>query len=169
MWQIISNISSIVTCLAFLLYLAGHAWVVIKNKHTLYEKLSVIPFDSKFDIWDEDNVLILDTNGTEFTLQSDYGIDNLDIYKVEYNINPDGTLQLVSKTLKSSYKNLKKDKLYVRCNLGEILPTTHFEIRRSDYTTISFDLVESGKNGHIIASNLKSKLAFKGFLFHLCV
>lgn len=38
MWSIISNISSIVTCIAFLLYLAGHIWIVIKNKDNIYEK-----------------------------------------------------------------------------------------------------------------------------------
>ena len=36
-WRI-SNISSIVTCIAFLLYLAGHIWIVIKNKDNIYEK-----------------------------------------------------------------------------------------------------------------------------------
>lgn len=38
MWSIISNISSIVTCIAFLLYLAGHIWIVIKNKDNIYNK-----------------------------------------------------------------------------------------------------------------------------------
>ena len=47
MWGIISNISAIVTCVTFILYLAGHIWVVVKNKYTLYEKLTVLPYDSK--------------------------------------------------------------------------------------------------------------------------
>lgn len=41
MWSIISNISSIVTCIAFLLYLAGHIWIVIKNKDNIYHKHNI--------------------------------------------------------------------------------------------------------------------------------
>lgn len=117
MWDIISNISSIITCVAFLLYLAGHIWVVVKNKHTLYEKLTVLPYDSKKYIEAEDNFLVVDTNGCEFTLQSDYGIISLKVYKVDNYINEDGTFNPTSKKLKGSFKNLKKDKLYIRCEL----------------------------------------------------
>ena len=87
MLGIISNISSIVTCVAFLLYLAGHIWVVVKNKHTIYEKITVLPYDSKIDIEDEDNFLVVDANGCEFTLQSDYGINSLKVYKVDNDIH----------------------------------------------------------------------------------
>lgn len=169
MWCIISNVASIVTCIAFLLYLAGHIWVIIKNKDTIYEKLTVIPFDSKIDIMGEDNILIVDSDGCEFTLQSDYGINSLNVYKVVNAINEEGIQQLESKELKKTFKNLNKDKLYIRCNLGELLPTTQFEIKRDDYTTITFDLVQSGKNGHIIVCNFKMQLTFKGLLYHLCV
>lgn len=169
MWDIISNISSIVTCIAFILYLSGHVWVVLKNKYTLYEKIAILPFNSKIDIEDEDNILIVDTNGCEFTIQSDYGINSLKVYKVDYDIDKDGTLNLLSKQFRCSFENLKKEKLYIRCDIGEVLPTTQFEIKRSDYTTITFDLVENGKNGHIIACNFKPKLSFIGLLYHLCV
>lgn len=169
MWNVISNVSSIVTCVAFLLYLAGHIWIVVKNRHALYEKLTVLPFDSKLDIEDEDIFLDVDTNGCEFTLQSDYGINSLKVYKIDNVKKENGTFNPISKQLKGSFENLKKDKLYIRCDLGETIPTTQFEIRRDDYTIITFDLVVSGKNGHIIACNFKPKLTVKGFLYHLCV
>lgn len=169
MWEIISNISSIVTCVAFLLYLAGHIWVVLKNKHNIYEKFSLILFDDDTDIENEDNVLIVDTNGSEFSLESHYGITNIKIYRVDYSIQNDGKLSLNSKTLKATFDNLDKDKLFLRCDLGEFVPITQFEIRRSDYTIITFDVYENGKNGHITTCNYKYKLTFKGFLYHLCV
>ena len=169
MWDIISNISSIVTCVAFLLYLAGHIWVVVKNKHTLYEKLTVLPYDSKIDIEEEDNTLIVDDNGCEFVLESEYGISDINIYKVDYDINSAGTLKLTSRKQKSSFSNLKQEKLFIRCDLGEFIPTTQFEIKRSDYAVITFDIYESGKNGHIIVCNYKYKMTFKSFLYHLCV
>lgn len=169
MWTIISNVSSIVTCVAFLLYLAGHIWVVLKNKHTIYEKFTVIPYDSKINIEEEDNTLIVDDNGCEFVLESEYGISNINIYKVDYDINSDGTLKLTSRKQKSSFSNLKQEKLFIRCDLGEFIPTTQFEIKRSDYAVITFDIYESGKNGHIIVCNYKYKMTFKSFLYHLCV
>lgn len=169
MWNIISNISSIVTCVAFLLYLAGHIWVISKNKHTLYEKFTVIPYDSNIVIEEEDNTLIVDNNGCEFILESEYGISNIKIYKVNYDINSDGTLHLNSRTLKSTYNNLKTEKIFIRCDLGEFIPTTQFEIKRADYATIIFDIYESGKNGHLIICNYKFKINFKSFMYHLCV
>ena len=50
MWGTISNISAIVTCLTFLLYLSGRIWVVYKNRYTFYEEFDVIPYDSNLDI-----------------------------------------------------------------------------------------------------------------------
>ncbi len=169
MWDVISNISAIVTCLTFLLYLSGRIWVVYKNRYTLYEQFDVIPYDSSVNIENEDNVLIVDTNGCEFTVKSDYGIDTVNVYKIDYDINSDGTISLNKRTLKSTYNNLKKEILYVRCDLGEVIPTTQIEIKRTDYTKITFDIYESGKNGHLITCNYKFKLTFKGMLYHLCV
>ena len=94
MWNIISNVASIVTCVAFLLYLAGHIWVVLKSRHTLYEKLTVLPFESQEDMEDEDNVLLIDPIGKIFTLQSDYGIISLKVYK--FDSNEDGRLNMTS-------------------------------------------------------------------------
>lgn len=38
-----------------------------KNKDNIYEKFSVIPYDSNIDIENEDNVLIVDSVGCEFS------------------------------------------------------------------------------------------------------
>ena len=169
MWHIISNASSIITCVAFIFYLIGHMWVVCKNKHTIYEKFIVIPYDSGIDIEAEDNILIVDDNGCEFSVQSEYGINEIKIYKVDYNVSSDGTLHYDSRKLKYTFKNLKRECLYIRCDLGEFIPTTQIEIKRSDYTIITFDLYVSGKNGHIITCNYKYKMTPKSFLYHLCV
>lgn len=50
MWSIISNISSIVTCIAFLLYLAGHIWIVIKNKDNICTKIIIIHWGETFSM-----------------------------------------------------------------------------------------------------------------------
>ncbi len=169
MWQTISNISAIVTCVAFLLYLAGHIWAVLKNRDTLYEKFSVLPYDPDSAIEDEDNVFLVDDTGCEFTLESDYGIDTVTVYKVDCNVNADGKFIIKNRTFRGSYKGLRRERLFVRCDLGEVMPTTQLEIKRTDYTIITFLIFESGKNGHILTDNYKFKLTFKGFLYHLCV
>ncbi len=169
MWTVISNISSIVTCIAFLLYLIGHIWVVLKSKHTIYEKFTVIPYDSSIDIDSQDNTLIIDNVGCEFILRSEYGIENVKIYKVCYNINDDGSLKLLSREHKATFSDLKHEELFIRCDLGEIIPTTQFKIKRSDYAVITFDIYQSGKNGHICISNYKYKMTFKALIYHICV
>lgn len=45
---------------------------------------------------------------------------------VDYDINSDGTLKLTSRKQKSSFSNLKEEKLFMRCDLGEFIPTTQF-------------------------------------------
>lgn len=165
MWGTISNISAIVTCLTFLLYLSGRIWVVYKNRYTLYEEFDVIPYNSNVDIENEDNVLIVDSEGCEFTIKSNFGIETIKIYKLNYD---SGMNRITSKDLVNSFDNLNRAKLFVRCDLGEIFPTTQIEVKRSDYTIITFDIYESGKNGHLITSNYKFKLTFKGMLYHLC-
>ena len=115
------------------------------------------------------NVLIVDDIGCEFILESEYGINNVYIYKMEYIINDDGEINFGSRKLNSKFSNLKKDKLFIRCDLGECIKTTQFEIERSDYAVITFDIYESGENGHIIVDNYKFKMPLKSILYHLCV
>lgn len=169
MWDTISNIASIVTCLAFLMYLAGHIWTVIKSKDNIYENFSVVPYDSEIDIENEDNVLIVDSVGSEFFIESNYGINNVNIYKINYSFKNEEAPKIISRELVKTFKGLKNEKLFIRCDLGEIINTTQIEIKRSDYTRITFDIYESGKNGHIVINNYKYRLTFLGLLYHLCV
>ena len=89
--------------------------------------------------------LIVDSVGCEFSIESNYGINSVNIYKINCNIKEDGTLKVISKHLVETFKDLKTDKLFIRCDLGEVVQTTQIEIKRSDYTVITFDIYESGK------------------------
>ena len=141
MWQIISNISSIVTCTLFVFYVIGHIWKVFVTRNTRYEKFKVLPYNSNSDINDNDNVVIIDDVGEEFCISSTYGIRNIEIYKVAYKLNNNGSTSLLSKELKSTYKDLNiNDTLYVQCDLGECIPTTQITIERMDYTKVTFEL-----------------------------
>lgn len=168
MWQIISNVSSIVTCLLFVLYVIGHIWKVIVTKNMRYEKFKVLPYDSSIDIDDYDNTILIDDIGEQFSISSSYGIRNINIYKVNCTINDDGSTTLVSKELKSTYRGLNiNDTLYVRCDLGELIPTTQIEIERMDYTKVTFELFTSGKTGNILVSNYQFKMTLKSFIYYL--
>lgn len=170
MWDIISNVSSIITCALFVLYVIGHVWKVIVTKNTRYEKFKVVPYNSDFNIDDNDNVVIIDNIGEEFAISSVYGIRNIEIYKVNYEPSDNGSLSLISKELKSAYKGLNiNDTLYVRCDLGECVPTTQITIERMDYTKVTFELYSSGKTGSILASNYNFKMTIRSLIYYLCV
>lgn len=169
MYDMISNVASIVTCVAFLLYILGHIFIMIKDKHTVYEKFKTIPYMSDIDIEDEDNCLIVDNNGCSFIIESEYGIKNITIYKVDYELGKKGKLKLKDRKQITSFCNLNQEKLYIRCDLGELIPTKQFRIKRSDYSVVTLELYESGKNGHINVCSYNSRITLKSFLYHLCV
>ena len=170
MWQIVSNISSIVTCILFVLYVIGHIWKVVVTQNTRYEKFKVVPYNSDFDIDGNDNVVIIDDIGEEFSISSTYGIRNIEIYKVNYEFGDSGSISLIYKELKSTYKDLNiNDALYVRCDLGECIPTTQITIERMDYTKVTFELYSSGKTGNIRVSNYNLKMTIRSLIYYLCV
>ena len=170
MWQIVSNISSIVTCILFVLYVIGHIWKVVVTQNTRYEKFKVVPYNSDFDIDGNDNVVIIDDIGEEFSISSTCGIRNIEIYKVNYEFGDSGSISLISKELKSTYKDLNiNDALYVRCDLGECIPTTQITIERMDYTKVTFELYSSGKTGNIRVSNYNFKMTIRSLIYYLCV
>lgn len=168
MWQVISVIASIITCLLFVLYICGHIWKIIVTKNTRYEKFNILPYDAdNFD--DNDNVITVDDIGEEFSISSTYGIRNIEIYKMNYEWD-DGSPKLISKELKCTYKGLNiQETLYVRCDLGEIMPTTQIEIERMDYTKVTFELCTSGKTGNIIVSSYNFKMTVRSLIYYLCI
>ena len=169
MWQIISNTASIVTCLLFVFYIVGHIWKVIVTKNNQYEKFKILPYDSDSDIEDNDNFIVIDDIGEEFSIFSTYGIRNIKIYKVSYGLNNNGSITLISKQLKSTYKGLNIDEsLYIRCDLGEVLPTTQIEIERMDYTIVTFEIYSSKKTGNILVTNYNFKMTLRSFIYYLC-
>lgn len=168
--QWLLNLSSIVTLFLFVLYVIGHIWKVAISKYEKFEKFEVNSFDDNKNEDDYDNVIRVDDVGQEFILSSSYGIRKVDIYNVVYDLQNDGTTKMISKRLVSTYKNLNiNEELFVRCDLGEMIPKIHFEIRRTDYAKVSFDIYSSGKNGHILTTNYKFKMTLKGWIYYLCI
>lgn len=77
-----------------------------KNRYTLYEEFDVIPYNSNVDIENEDNVLIVDSKGCEFTIKSNFGIKAIKIYKLNYDSDMN---KIISRDLVNSFDNLNRD------------------------------------------------------------
>lgn len=167
MWQIISNISSIITCFLFLVFIFGRIWKISVTNFIKYENFKVIPYSSDINIEEEDDFIKVDDYGDKFYITSQYGIRNIKIFKVSYKINNDGSLTLVSREEKSHYGELNvNDKLYIQCNLGESTPNTQIEIERVDYVKVTFEIVSSGKNGNILINKYHAKTTLKSILYY---
>ncbi len=169
MWQIISNISSIVTCVLFVLYIAGRVFRVLKTKKDKYEKFKTAEYEDKDFCKNEDELIVLDQIGSEFSISSSYGIRNISIYKVQCDYQR-GRYVNTSKVLQIKLSDLNVgDTLFIKSDLGEIAPTTQIEIERSDFTKVIFYLYRSGENGKVITSDYKFKMTIKSFIYYLCV
>ena len=172
--QTISNISAIVTCILFILYIIGRIWKAVVTMQSKYEKFQVQPLETN-DIEKFDNIIRINEVGQIFSLSSIYGIRNINIYEVLYDLNKSGNDLLKSKKLLKTYKNLNvNEELYIQADLGEYVPRIQFEIERVDYTKVKFDLTTSGRTGNIITDNFISKnygfnMTFKSLLYYLCV
>ena len=66
MWQMISNISAIVTCFTFVLYLIGRILKTIASRDMIFERFEVVPFSNDSDTYNFDNELIIDKSGSVF-------------------------------------------------------------------------------------------------------
>ena len=104
------------------------------------------------DVTNATRAIVLDDVGTELSLTSSEGIRQVKVYNVEYSFKKDGSYKLVNRKLRGRYGILNPtETLYIKADLGEIIPIVQVEILRRDYTVATFNLVESGKNGDVLA------------------
>ena len=173
MIEILGFISSLVTCVLFGLYVVGHIWDYENNKVFRQEKFENVYLDN---IEETDNVIILDEIGTTFSISSAKGIRKISVYKVLFEIKESGELKLIEKILLKEHGVLYAgEKLYIKADLGEILPKIEIDVLREDYTNVTFDIYESGKNGNVIsqsnkkvtAGNHRFKYGIRSFIYYL--
>ena len=151
MLNIISAVSSIITCLLFIFYIIGHVWSYFTNKSFNNERFENIS-STDIDVSNATRAIVLDDTGTELSLTSSEGIRQVKVYNVEYSFKKDGSCKLVSRKIRGRYGILNPtETLYIKADLGEIIPIVQVEILRRDYTVATFNLVESGKNGDVLA------------------
>lgn len=184
MWRTISEISSLITCILFITYLAGRIWRIWESRCTRSEDIKFLPVnpygdylfgesdDYSLDEYDDEsgNVIYADKEGEQFSIASRSGIRKIEVYEINNRLGEGGKLITYSK------KNLKcKQKfedyfkpVYIRCNLGELFPVSLFIIQRMDYSVISFELFQSKRNGMPVKENCKCKTTLRTILYYLC-
>lgn len=165
-WECITNIASIVTCIAFILYLVGHIWSIGVSKNKIFEK---------FEFENED--LELSPNeyfdfageyGQLFSVSSPEGIREVKFYSIDVDGVKDGLIK-PDKMLKRIKKIKPNQKVYARAELHDTGSNLYLEIKRNDYIKISFMVADSGKDGSFVMNNYKEKMTFLSWLYYLCV
>ena len=73
MLNIISAVSSIITCLLFIFYIIGHVWSFFTNKSFNNERFENIS-STDIDVSNATRAIVLDDTGTELSLTSSEGI-----------------------------------------------------------------------------------------------
>lgn len=170
MWEVVSNISSIITCILFILYIIGRIWKIFVTKNLKYEKFIRTDTNTEFGINSYDNVIFIDDEGEEFSISSSYGIRCIKFYKLSYRPSNNSLSSLASKKLVHTHKNLNiNDLLYVRCDLGECVPSIQICIERMDYVKVIFELYSSGRTGNILVRTYKYKMTIRSLIYYLCV
>ena len=163
-WTLISNISAIVTCTAFILYLIGHIWAVHISKNKIFEKFE---FVNEKDIDNIEYVDFAEEYGRIFSVSSPEGIRNIKIFETQQN--HDDCFEMNKGRLLKEVKNVKPNqKTYIRANFTDISSNIYLEIKRSDYIKISFLVSDSGKDGSFEQVNYNSKMTFMSWLYYLC-
>lgn len=154
MMQTISNISSIITAVTFIIYLIGRFIRISFSKYDTHERFTVYKREKYGrDIDEETNFLEITSVGDEFIVEAENDVRKIAFFRCDFE---DDFSKIKTKDKIGEWSHLgARDRLYVRCDLGEFLPSFRVEIERLDFTRVSFNLNASGKNGDLVAYNYK--------------
>ena len=167
MWQIISNISAIFTCIMFIAYIIGHIWTIYIQKEAIFEKIDFENFDNEVVDIDYIDFTNNSESGQIFSISSPLGIRRISIYSVERDEN--SKLEFKRGKLLKSIKNISQNKkAYFKTELFDCSPSLYIEIQRADYIITSYAITDSGRDGSLVQLDYKSKMTLKSWLYYLC-
>lgn len=164
MWETISNVSGLITCILFIAYIIGHIWTIYIAKHE---------FDVFIDCHKEECLEVLkdikyvDFGGDEsviFSFYSSRGIKKVRVFCANKGDTSKGKLIKELRYIKSDGKvYFKGDSLWRTSNVFVELETT-------DYIKISFKMAENEEedDGSYYFDDYKSQMTLKSWLYYLC-
>ena len=167
MWESISNVSGLITCILFIAYIIGHIWAIHISRNEIIEDITFERVDELENIEDLDIIDLAGENGKIFSIVSPKGIRNLKVFGVELDKNSKDIF--VKGDFIKELNDIKaKEKVYFK---GEFLwypSNIYIEFERIDYIKVSLIVGESGKDGSATCWGYKTKMGFKSWLYYLC-
>lgn len=167
MWETISNVSGLITCILFIAYIIGHIWTIFIQKEAIFEKINFENFDDEYIDIDYIDFTNNSEYGQIFSISSPLGINRVSIYSVERDENNELEFKM-GKLLKTISHIAQNDKLYIKTELFDCFPSLYIEIQRADYIITSYAITDSGRDGSLIQLDYKVKMTLKSWLYYLC-
>lgn len=166
LWNIITNMSTIITCILFFAYIIGHIWKIKISKKLLYEKFQM-EYLSDDEIESLDRFIDLDSKyGEIFSISSPNGINTICFYEINYNEN-NGKIEK-GKLIKKINDIDVNEKVYVRDIIPEGIPKLYIALEKTDYIKIEFAVSTNGKNNEFVKTDYKCKMSLKSWIYYLC-
>ena len=169
MWEIITNISSVFTCILFIMYIIGHIWIIYISKDKIFEKLEFEYIEDKdYEKYQENYFIDLAGEyGSLFSISSPEGIKKIKVFGVDRIEEPE--IEYIKGHFIEEFSNIKpNEKVYFRGYFSDFSSNISLEIERGDYIKTFFIVSESERNGEIYQMNQKSKMTFKSWIYYLC-
>lgn len=164
MWETISNVSGLITCILFIAYIIGHIWTIYISKNAIFEKFE---FEN---ITDDDDIDYIDLGGeygSIFSISSPNGIREVKIFGVDLDENSEEFF--IKGDFIKKIENIKpNEKLYIKAQFMDFSSNIYLEVQRTDYIKFCFIVADSGRDGSFVQKNLKIKMPFKSWLYYLC-
>lgn len=165
MFQVVSNISSVITLFLFIIYIIGRIWAINKSKKICYEEI-------KLEYIKECNIegkKIYDLGGNSLIkIISEQGISWIKIYKLSYDEKNNKLIWDNKKTVLDNTFNPVDKEIYLKINVPCGIPTYRIEYERFDYIKDSFNISLNNEYGGIYKSDFKRKVSLKGYMYFFC-
>lgn len=164
-WNTIANVSSIVTCTTFVIYLIGRICMICRQTKRKTETMS---FEAEEDLQMKevlDNTNYLDMAGMcgkTFSIMSPEGIQQIKIFEIKP----------FNKPSKSNIRHIKRhlepnEKFYIRAEFYDVGSNVYIEMLRADYVKTQFIVADSGRNGSFVAEVYQNHTTLRSILYYL--
>lgn len=165
-----SSYANFCTLFLFVIFVIGKIWILRRNKDLYEEKINYLVVDAD----EEFNRQFLLGGKEAIEVSSPEGIYDINVYEIKkWNKNytkvkkkkPIG--KILEDNIQHPLKLNKDEKVYIRTDLPETVPTYQVEIIKYDYSKITIALSSNGKVGGL-ANNAKIERGLKSYLYYLC-
>lgn len=168
-WNFISQASSIITLILFVIYILGRIWIIYNKRKVNNECFKMLHVDEENQIAEYVNPdRFCDLGDNELSVFSaDMYINKFKIYEIKYLDDYSHWEKVNTKPI-YTYKGLNSnEKIYIKMNLPCGGPSEYLiEYVRCDYVKVSFIPSYNAFEPYILKHYYKSKMTFLGYLYY---